>query len=64
MYTEVTAQEPALAIGERIGAGAHFSQIVIGADMDTADKIEIVVQHLKEVTALLLRLSIYHWQVK
>ena len=60
----MSAVEAALAVRQRIGRRTHLPQVRIGADMQLADKLQIVVQHLAERTALLLCLSVDHRQVQ
>ena len=64
MDAEVPAVEPALAVGERIGGRAHFAEILVGAQVQLADQLKIVVQHLVEIAALLLRLGVDHRQMQ
>ena len=60
----MAAVETALAVCERIGGGTHFTEVRIGTDVQSADQLQIVVQHLMERTVFLLRLGVDHRQMQ
>ena len=61
---QVAAVKAALAVSQRIGGGPHLAQICVGADMDLPDQLQIVVQDLVEIAALLAGLCQDHGQVQ
>ena len=61
---QVTAQESAFAVCQRIGGRAHLSQISISPDVQLSDQIQIIVQHLIEISALLTGLRQNHRQMQ
>jgi len=64
VQSQVAAVETALAVGQRVGGGFHLSKVVVGPQVKLANQVQIVVQHLMEIPALLLRLCVNHRQMK
>lgn len=62
--TEVSSEETTLAVRKGIRACLELPEISISALVEPSDKVEVVVKHLVEILALLLRLCVYHGKMQ
>ena len=64
MQLQMSAQETAFAICQRIGRSTHFTQIRIRSDVKLSDQIQIIIQHLVEIFILLTGFRQNHRQMQ
>ena len=60
----MSAVEAALAVSERVRGGTHLPKIFVGADVYTSDHLQIIIQHLVKIAALLTGFRQDHRQMQ
>ena len=60
----MTSVESALTVRQRVCGRAHLSKVRVSPDMDLPDQLQIIIQDLVEILALLSCLCKDHWKMQ
>ena len=60
----MTAVETALTVSKRVRGCSHLSQVLIGADVEISDHLQVKIKNFVEISALCSCFRQDHWKMK